>query len=252
MLGANVSLIASITPTKATNKNVTWSSSDTSVATVDPKGKIVGISVGTTTISATTQDGSKIATCTVTVAVTVAATVTSVSLFDGTITVTLSSPTSGDHTAIPVISDFAITALGKLVKLTAILSATYEIVTLTVPSANDQSVVYSVSYIGGDPVVANIEASNKTSNNIKVGQHFNVLLQEYGAVSPPWCFLRWTYTTNSDAMKLIQTTVASPLPVIGTGPLVIRTFQATQTGNFNLHFSRGSETLDYVINVTQP
>jgi len=66
------SLIANITPTNATNKNVTWLSSDPTVATIDLKRKIVALRPGTTTITATTQDGNKIASCTVTVIVPVA------------------------------------------------------------------------------------------------------------------------------------------------------------------------------------
>lgn len=83
-----------------------------------------------------------------------------------------------------------------------------------------------------------------------------MLLQGYGSVAPPWSFMKWTYIADNDAIVLIQTTEASPLPSVGGGSLVVRTFQATQTGSFNLHFSIGSETgsktLDYIINVTQP
>lgn len=61
-------LIATVTPDNATNKNVTWSSSDPSIATVDSTGKITAIGEGTCNITATTTDGSNLsATCTVTV-----------------------------------------------------------------------------------------------------------------------------------------------------------------------------------------
>ena len=46
-----------ISPSNATNKNVTYKSSNTSVATVDNNGKITGVSVGTSTITITTTDG---------------------------------------------------------------------------------------------------------------------------------------------------------------------------------------------------
>lgn len=64
--GATVTLSATITPEDATDKTITWSSSDEKVATVDG-GKVTGVAEGTATITATTKSGDKTATCTVTV-----------------------------------------------------------------------------------------------------------------------------------------------------------------------------------------
>lgn len=66
-LGKTLTLTVTFNPTTATNKIVTWSSSDESVATVDNNGKITPKKVGSTIITVTSQDGSKKATCTVTV-----------------------------------------------------------------------------------------------------------------------------------------------------------------------------------------
>ena len=60
------SLAATISPSNATNQNVTWSSSNPSVATVS-EGVISALSVGTTTITVTTEDGNYTATCAVTI-----------------------------------------------------------------------------------------------------------------------------------------------------------------------------------------
>ena len=60
-------LTATVAPATATNQNVTWSSSDTDVATVDDDGVVTGVSAGTATITATTVDGGFTDTCSVTV-----------------------------------------------------------------------------------------------------------------------------------------------------------------------------------------
>ena len=65
--GASESLVATISPSNATNKDVEWTSSNTNVATVDTTGKVTGVSSGSATITVKTKDGSKVATCNVTV-----------------------------------------------------------------------------------------------------------------------------------------------------------------------------------------
>ena len=65
--GESKTLTATVQPDNATNKNLTWSSDDTSVATVDASGLVTAVSAGTATITVTTEDGAKTATCTVTV-----------------------------------------------------------------------------------------------------------------------------------------------------------------------------------------
>ena len=66
--GETVVLSATIIPDNATNKSVKWSSSNDDVATVDNNGKVTGIKEGSATITVTTVDGGKTATCTVKVA----------------------------------------------------------------------------------------------------------------------------------------------------------------------------------------
>lgn len=54
--GGSLSVTATVSPSSATNKNVTWSSSNTSVATVS-NGTISAVGAGSTTITARTSDG---------------------------------------------------------------------------------------------------------------------------------------------------------------------------------------------------
>lgn len=61
-------IIPTIIPSNASNKNVSWTSSDTSVATIHAtNGLITAKKIGTSTITVTTQDGNKVATSALTV-----------------------------------------------------------------------------------------------------------------------------------------------------------------------------------------
>lgn len=88
-------LTATVLPAGATNKSVTWSSSAPSIATVSSTGLVTGVSNGSATITATTVDGSKTATC----AYTVTTAVQSVAFANKTATVAVGS-TVEDSTAI--------------------------------------------------------------------------------------------------------------------------------------------------------
>lgn len=65
--GEAVVLTAEISPDTATNKSVTWSSSNNRVASVDSNGMVLAKSKGTAVIRVTTLDGGYTASCTVTV-----------------------------------------------------------------------------------------------------------------------------------------------------------------------------------------
>jgi uncharacterized protein YjdB len=66
-VGATQQLTATVQPSNATNKNVTWSSSNTAIATVNSSGLVTAVAAGSTTITVTTVDGNKTATSAITV-----------------------------------------------------------------------------------------------------------------------------------------------------------------------------------------
>ena len=65
-VGDSATLVATITPSGATDKSLTWTSSNESVATVDGNGKVTAKTAGSAAIIVTSANG-KTATCTVSV-----------------------------------------------------------------------------------------------------------------------------------------------------------------------------------------
>lgn len=65
--GESLRLIATVSPADADDTSVRWSTSDPAIADVDQTGLVLALSAGNATITATTNDGGKSASCEVTV-----------------------------------------------------------------------------------------------------------------------------------------------------------------------------------------
>lgn len=65
VMGGTQQLTATVVPANATNKTVSWASSNTSVATVDATGKVTAKAAGSATITVTTTESAKKNTCTI-------------------------------------------------------------------------------------------------------------------------------------------------------------------------------------------
>ena len=66
-LGHTIQLTASIKPSNAANKNLSWSVSDETIISVDDRGIVTGLSLGTATATVTTEDGGFTASAEITV-----------------------------------------------------------------------------------------------------------------------------------------------------------------------------------------
>lgn len=65
--GLFLQLTPTISPSNASNQNISWSSSNTSIATVSATGVVTGVAAGTATITVTTEDGGFTDECVITV-----------------------------------------------------------------------------------------------------------------------------------------------------------------------------------------
>jgi uncharacterized protein YjdB len=66
-VGEQFAITATVTPDNATNKNVTWTSSDETIATINENGVVAAVAEGETVVTVTTEDGEFTAECKVTV-----------------------------------------------------------------------------------------------------------------------------------------------------------------------------------------
>jgi uncharacterized protein YjdB len=159
--GSSIQLNATLTPANATDQQVNWSSSNSSVASVS-QGEVTALSVGETTITATSNDGNYTATCAVTV---IPVPVSGISLNKSSLSLLVNETSSLAVTVQPEnaanksvtwsSSDQAIVTVDDSGNITAISIGTAQVTATTVD--------------GGYPAICNVEVVSITS---KIGLSF--------------------------------------------------------------------------------
>jgi uncharacterized protein YjdB len=135
--GNSQTLTATVTPNDATNKSLSWSSSNENIAVVDQSGKVTAVSVGTATITVTTKDGGFTAT-------------TSVTVKPNTYTVTASTTVGGT-----ISGNEKIYKAGSTVTLTAVPDLHYHFVNWTNASGTviSTGTTYTINNLSADTTV---------------------------------------------------------------------------------------------------
>ena len=171
--GSYETLIATVSPTNATNKNVVWSSSDASIATV-VGGKVTAVKTGSATITVTTKDGSKTASCSVEVTASAVAVMgvtlnkSSLSLSVGeneTLTATVSPSNATNKNVIWTTSDSSIATVSNG-KVTAVEAGSVTITVTTEDGSKTASCLVRVSTVAVTGV-----SLNKTSLSLVAGSY---------------------------------------------------------------------------------
>ena len=174
--GEKVLLYVSFTPKNASDKRVTWSSSDTGVATVDTKGNVTGVKPGTATITVTTTDGGKTATCEVTVTkkptpvsgVTINRTSLTLTIGGGAILVATVSPEdAANKKVVWSSSDESVATVDKNGEVTAVKKGTAKI---TATSEDGGKTATCDVTVTDKPVSATGVTLNKTTLKLNVGK----------------------------------------------------------------------------------
>ena len=189
--GDSQTITVTISPSNATDKKYTFSSSDTSIVTIDENGKITAVKAGEATITVTTSDGNKTATCKVTVKVkeipveSVSLDKTELSLTEEqteTLTATV-YPDNATNTEVTwTSSDPSIATVDKDGKITA-LKAGEATITVTTMTGNKSAVCKVV-----------VNASNKRIKEIKYNSSNGELKLTY----------RYDYDSENRVVKITQ------------------------------------------------
>ena len=158
--GESKTITATITPSNATDQEVSWESSDPFVATVDG-GQVTGVKAGTAVITATTKDGGRTASCTVTViahAKSVSLNKTSLRLEKGaseTLQATVLPENTTDKSIVWSSSDEAVANVAEDGKVTAMGPGNATIIVKTMDGGKQAecavTVIVSISSLSLDP-----------------------------------------------------------------------------------------------------
>lgn len=218
--GTATTLAATVLPANATNKAVSWTSGNTSVATVSG-GTVSAVAQGTATITVTTADGGYTATCTVTVEP-AAVPVTGVSLnkatlalYEGsseTLTATVSPSGATDKSVIWTSTNTAAATVDQSGKVTAVKAGSATIKAKTTDGSFSASCTVTVSAIDIPVTAVTLDYTGLT---LKKGKS-QVLL---ASVTPSDASNKSITWTTSD--KTVATVSAGTVTAVAAGTATI-------------------------------
>ncbi len=216
-IGKTYTLKATVSPSNASSKSVTWSSSKKNVATVNSSGKITAKKAGTVTITAKTSNGKK-ATC----KVTVKAQPTSVKLSKSKATVgagetvTLKAtvkPSNANNKKVTWTTSNKKIATVKNGKVTTKKAGT---VTITAKTSNGKKATCKITVKKAPTKIT----FNKTSLNLYVGSSFTLKKTlSHGSASS-----KITYTSGNKSIATVNSAGKITAKKAGTTTITVKTY----------------------------
>jgi uncharacterized protein YjdB len=227
-VGESRNVTATVLPADATNKAITWSSDNPDVATVNNAGKVTGLAVGTATITVSTEDGGKTATCAVTVYKTTIS-VTGVTLDEETLTIKKGESASLTATVLPAdATNKAVTwssdnpdvaTVDDVGKITALSAGTATITVTTVDGSFTASCVVTVTI----PVTG--VTLDKETLTINKGESVSLIVTVLPADAT-----NKSVTWNSDKPKIAKVDNTGKITALSVGKATITV--TTKEGGF--------------------
>ncbi|NMC27779.1 MAG: hypothetical protein GYA42_06485 [Syntrophomonadaceae bacterium] len=227
--GFTSALVATVAPGEATNRTVTWSSSDTTVATVDNSGLVTAVAEGTATITARTLDGGYSATCQVTVTAPVAVSGVSLNKPSTVITIGYSetlepviAPDGATDKSVTWSSDNpAIATVSSTGKVMAVNAGS----TVISVKTNDGGFMAKCNVSVVAPVAVTSVSINATSASLKVGETIT-LEADISPADATNVNVDW-FSTDSRIASVSNGTVTGVAPGIAT--IMVRTQDGGKT-----------------------
>jgi uncharacterized protein YjdB len=228
-------LMATIMPSNATDKTVTWSSSSTN-ATVDSSGVVTAVSAGKAVIRVTTTSGNLVATCTLTIIVSVA----SVSISPITLTVNSGSTKQLTTTIVPY------NATNKMV--------TWSSTNTSIATVNSLGVVSGISagstsirvqtvdggFSATSAVTVTIGVQNITLNTRNISLLKGATFQSTTIIAP----------SNATNKTVMWSSAISSIATVSNSGLI--TAVGNGTGIISCFTQDGNKTASIIVRVTTP
>lgn len=222
--GDTETLSATVNPENAGNKNISWSSNNTSVATVDAAGKVTAMGVGIAIITVTAEDGGKTAECTVAVNPIAVTSVTlsqsSLSLTKGstsTLTAAVAPSNATDKTVTWSSNNTNVATVDANGKVTAVAGGS---ATITA-SAGGKSATCAVTVTV--PVTG--VSLNKTSTSITIGSTETLV----ATVSPSDATNKSVTWSSSDTNIATVSNGTVTAKAVGTATITVKTVDGNKT-----------------------
>lgn len=228
-VNTTTSLSASVSPTNATEQGVMWSSSNSSMATVDDKGVVRGVAPGEVTITATSRsDPQKKDTCTVTVQPADPVAPTSITVTPSTQTVTVGNdvqltakvlPTTATQTVTWGSSDTSVATVDQSGKVTAIATGIATITAKTTVAGSNVLGQCTLTVSDGvkkvtiaEPTTTTIYA-NGTSNTLATSVTLSATVETTGGTTQ----YPVTWTSSNTNVKVTPTNGNTNQAVVSVG-----------------------------------